>query len=142
MHTYIHATSTTGRVAFFCPSYERVATCYSPPSTINQYFCSISPAGEVRVGRKEGGGETGDMGRRAGEGKAVWMKASKECTKQHLQRRRGGDGCGCKREKAFPNNICNERNICGRRARREEGAIVDGLMMVGVTTRCRAGICS
>lgn len=71
--------------------------------------------------------------RRAGEaGGELWMKVRKECAKQHLQRRRG-DGCGCKREKAFPNNICTECNICRRRARWEEDAVLDDLMMGGFT---------
>lgn len=63
-------------------------------------------------------------------GEKVWMKAREECAKQHLPRRKGGDGCGCKREKAFPNNICNECNICRRRVRREGDAIMDGFMVV------------
>lgn len=74
-------------------------------------------------------------GWKLGEEQVKWGEKGlvrKECAKQHLQRRRG-DGCGCKREKAFPNNICTKCNICRRRARWEEDAVLDDLMMSGFT---------
>lgn len=118
VHSHVH-TRVRGRVAFFCLSWR---------------------IDHLSTGRKEAERQETWEGEQV-KGK-MWRKARKECTKQHLQRRRRGDGCGCKREEAFPNNICNECNICRGRARREEGAIMDGLMMVWVTTVCRARICS
>lgn len=85
----------------------------------------------VSVSRGWKRGEEEQVKRGQGRG-GVWMKVRKECAKQHLQRRRG-EGCGYKREKAFPNNICTECNICQRRARWEEDAVLDDLMMGGFT---------
>lgn len=54
-----------------------------------------------------------------------------QTTSAEEEMERWRDGCGCKWEEAFPNNICNERNICrggpgvrgGRHRGRSDGGV-------------------